>query len=188
MHSRTLRRPAALLALALALSIAACGGGGDSATGPDDSTPRTDTPSALVGEWIYGVMSPTDFHDAYTGEWLDNAYGTSVLFGFTADGRYTQDILIYSSIGGCRTQIFVHNEGTTTVNGDEIRVYPTQGRIVSKDSCNQQHNYDRPDDLAAKRGDLYTWEFEQSEVDGRTYLIIHIDGNEASRSSFRPVD
>lgn len=187
MPSRLLRRPAALLALAL--SLAACGGDGGSATGPDDDAPpRTDTPAALVGKWIYGVVSPTDFHDAYSGEWLDNAYGTSVLFGFTADGRYTQDILIYSNIGGCRTQIFVHNEGMTTVQGDAIRVYPTTGRVISKDSCNQAYNYDRPDDIAAKQGDLYTWEFEQSDVDGHTYLIIHIDGDEASRSSFRSAD
>ena len=187
-HALMLRNALRLgVAAAIITNFAACGG--DSSTGPGGvgDTPRTATPSELVGTWIHGLISPTDFYDANTGEWVDNAYGTAVLFTFTADGRYTQDILIKSSAYSCRTQVFVHNEGTTAIDGGEIRVYPTKGRVISRDNCNDAFNYDRPDDIARKQGDRYLWDFQVNPDDGQTYLTIDV-GESGNLAYFRPAE
>jgi len=184
-----LLRNALCLAIAAAIitNFAACGGDSSTSPGGVGDTPRTDTPSELVGTWVHGLISPTDFYDANSGEWIDNAYGTAVLFTFTADGRYTQDILIKTSAYSCRTQVFIHDEGTTAIDGNEIRVYPTKGRVISRDNCNDQFNYDRADDIAGKQGDPYLWDFQVNPDDGQTYLTIDV-GASGSVAYFRPAE
>jgi hypothetical protein len=172
---------------ALVATLAACGGGDSSSTGPGGNTPRTDTPAELVGGWVHGFISPTIIRDADTGDWVDSGYGTSVLFTFTADGRYTQDILIKTSAYSCRTQVYVHNEGTTTITGNEIRVYPTKGRVVSRDTCNDRFNFDRADDIGRKQGNLYLWHFAENPEDGKTYLMIDVNAS-GNLAYFRPAD
>ena len=186
MRALAIRRALRAGVLAAGMLLVCAGCGSDSGTGPND-IPRSDTPPELVGEWLFGVISPTDYHDASSGQWIDNAYGLSVHFEFTGGGRYTQAILIHSYIGSCRTQIYVYNEGTSVVDGSTIRVYPTKGRIRSKDSCNEQYNYDRPDDLAAKQGDTYLWSLEENPNDGKTYLMIRFPEEEGV-SAFRRAD
>ena len=149
-------------------------------------TPAARVPDALVGRWQFGTISTLNFYEKGTGRWLDNAGGVGVFFTFTPDGRYTQGVLIKSTMYSCTTQVWIYNEGTVVFEQSTFRVYPTSGRVRSQDNCNQRYNFDRPDDLQRKQGDLYSWAFERNANDGKTYLMIGVKGDMVNRSSFRP--
>jgi hypothetical protein len=180
------RRSLALSTLFVASSLAACGAEA-TATEPPAGGSGDPFPAQLQGSWIYGVISPTNFHDAYTGEWLSNAYGTSVLFEFAPDGRYKQSILIYTSAYACRMQVFIYNEGRAEVQGDVIKVFPTKGTIRSQDDCVVANNYQRPDNIASRQGSVYGWTFKLHD-DGKTYLLIGPNNDMSSPSFFRHVN
>lgn len=189
-RGRTSRRALATASLLFAAAVSACGHEVNAATGPGDSNNNggggnsSAFPAQLVGTWIYGVISPTNFYDAYTGAWVSNAYGTSVLFEFGANGTYKQSILIATSAYSCRSQVFVYNEGRAVVEGSSIKVYPTKGTLRARDNCVAANNYDRPDNIAAKQGSVYGWTFKLHD-DGKTYLLIGVNGDMSNPSYFR---
>jgi hypothetical protein len=192
----------AFAAAALLVSAAACAT--DSATGPDagpdgggsnaggggggSSTNGSRPPASVLGTWAYGSLSTIDYYNASNGAHIGNGYGTSVLFKFTADGKYEQTIYISSTVYSCRTDVFIYNEGNVKWEATQFRVYPTKGRVRSSDTCNARFNFDRDDDIKSKQGDLYSWAFERNASDGKTYLMIGVDGNTETRSSFRPAN
>ena len=197
-------RPRRAIAAALLLAAAACTA--DAATAPDGgetpATPSTpgaqspggtqDTggkpPSTVLGSWVYGALSMNDYYNASNGTYVGNGYGTSVLMKFTADGKYEQTIYIQATTYNCHTKVFIYNAGTVKWGATEFRVYPTSGRVRSSDTCNAAFNYDRPDDIARKQGDVYSWAFERNASDGKTYLMIGPNGTTENRSSFRPAN
>ncbi len=185
----TARRALATSSLVLAAVLAACGTDAGAATGPGDDNNNGGGngavfPAQLVGTWVYGVISPTNFHDAYTGAWIDNAYGTAVLFEFKPNGTYTQSILISTRAYSCKSQVFVYNEGRAVVEGAVIKVYPTKGTIKARDNCVAANNYDRADNIAAKQGSQYGWTFKLHD-DGKTYLLIGVNNDMSNPSYFR---
>lgn len=121
------------------------------------------------------MVSPSGYVDAYTGQWLDSAYGTSVMLEFQVDGRYQQTLLIKTSAYACKTQVFIYNEGTAVIDGMTIKTFPTKGRVKALDSCVARNNFDRDDDIARKQGTRYTWRFgpnASNPNDSTTYLIL----------------
>lgn len=178
-----------LLATALLLLSATLAACGTEPTANNDAPggPSTPAPAQLVGDWIYGVISPTNFHDAYNGSWVNNAYGTSVFFEFAANGTYKQHLLIYTSAYSCKTQVFTYNEGRATFDATSIKLYPTKGVVKARDNCVPKNNFDRPYDAAAHQGDVYGWRFDTHPVDGKTYLLIGVGGNMSNPSYFRLV-
>lgn len=187
-RGRTSRRALATASLLFAAAVSACGNEVNAATGPGDNNNGDGNnaafPAELVGTWVHGIVSPTNFYDAYTGAWVSNAYGTSVLFEFGPNGTYKQSILIATSAYSCRTQVFVYNEGKAVVEGNTFKVYPTKGTVRSRDNCNAAYNFDRADNIAAKQGDLYGWTFKLHD-DGKTYLLIGVKGDMSNPSFFR---
>ena len=189
------------IAAAMLLAAAACS---DSATEPASAgeTPGTPTgtpngtptqsgtaaPANIPGNWVYGVLSMNDYYNVQNGSYVGNGYGTSVLFKFTADGKYEQSIYIEATTYSCHTKVWVYNAGTVKWGASEFRVYPTTGRVRSSDTCNAQFNFDRADDIARKQGDLYSWAFERNASDGKVYLMIGPNGTTENRSSFRRAD
>jgi len=188
---RALRRTFALTTILLATVAGACGSTAGATEPPDGGNNGGGNgavfPSELTGSWVFGLISPTDFYNASTGEWIDNAYGTAVLFDFKPDGHYTQSILIKTSAYNCRMQVYIYNEGRAEVDGALIKVYPTKGTVRSRDTCNAANNYERPDDIARKQGDKYGWTFKQHD-DGKTYLLIGIGGDMSNPSFFRHIE
>jgi hypothetical protein len=171
------RRAAALAICAVAL--AACGG--DSSTGPgggggvDPDTPRSAVPQELARGWMYGLISPTDFWDDHTGQYLGNAYGAADYYTFSSDGHFTELVYIYTQVYSCRTQVWTQMEGTVVVSGSAITKYPSKGQYKVADTCSQRNNYTRPmtaSELREKQGQTATWGWETDEYSGKTYLVI----------------
>ena len=190
--------PRRAIAAALLLAGVACTAdaatapdGGETPATPPSSTPGTPgstAPPNIPGSWVYGVLSATDYYNASNGSYIGNGYGTSVLMKFTADGKYEQSIYIEATTYNCHTKVFIYNAGTVKWGATEFRVYPSTGRVRSSDTCNAAFNYDRPDDIARKQGDVYSWAFERNASDGKTYLMIGPNGTTENRSSFRPAN
>ena len=179
---------AGALALCLTTVMAACGSdsstgpGGDSNDGPGGNpggTPGTEVPSELAGAWRYGSISPTNFWDDHTGQYMGNAYGFGDFLSFERSGRYTRLVYIYTNSYGCQTQVWTQMEGTVRVDGFTFALYPTKGRYKVADNCAASRNYERPmtgDELAEKQGDLYNFTF--ANENGRSYLMIGVGDSE----------
>ena len=178
------RRSIAVTTLLLAGALAACGAEATATEPPAGGGSGDPFPAQLQGTWIYGIISPTNFYDAYTGQWLSNAYGTSVLFEFATEGKYNQSIHIATSAYSSRMQVFIYNEGRAVVEGNTIKVYPTKGTVRSQDNCVVKNNYNRPDDIASKQGSVYGWTFKLHD-DGKTYLLIGPNNDMTNPSYFR---
>src|SRR5262245_28991330 len=184
MHISISRLTRGLAAASVALLFAGSGcstGDSTDSTGPDSPNPGPTTPSGspvpsqLVGGWVYGMRWPASDGYACTGQWLDNAYGTSVMFEFASNGTYRQSLLIKTSVYSCKMQVFIYNEGKAIFDATTIKTYPTKGTVVAHDTCTAANNYTRPDDIAAKQGQRYTWRFGKnadSASDPQTYLIL----------------
>jgi hypothetical protein len=138
------RRPT-LLGLGIVLALAACGGGGDGGTGPSH-TPRTDIPSELVGTWYQGSVSSTDYYDPGSGSW-GTPSGTGVAYTFSGDGIYRHTGVIQSSLYGCSQVVIGWDKGTAAVDGAQLTLTSTSGRLKSEDNCAADNNYDKSIDI-----------------------------------------
>jgi hypothetical protein len=170
----------------LLTTMVACESSASTMVDPDPE-PATNVPAELIGQWLHGIVSMSGYVDAYSGLWLDNAYGTSVMFQFAPDGTYKQTILIKTSAYSCRMQVYIYNEGKATFDGAAIETYPTSGTVKSMDTCNAANNYTRPDDLTRKQGQSYGWHFGKNANnpdDAQTYLILGV-GAQQSPAYFR---
>jgi hypothetical protein len=178
---RSARRSAARAAVLLSAALlTACGG--DSSTGPGETpvfdTPRTEVPDVLVGRWMYGSISPTNFWNDHTGQYAGNAYGFADHITFQENGTYTRLVYIYTQNYGCRTQVWTQMQGTVTVDGETFTLYPGVGRYKAADTCIARYNFDRAmtrAELAEKQGDGYDWFFQTES--GRTYLMVGPEGS-----------
>lgn len=141
-------------------------------------------PAELLGTWVHGSADSARVADAHATTWVSDADGTSMRFEFGPNGTYKQSILVTTSALSCRTQLLVHNEGTTVLDGNTLRVYPTRGTVRSRDTCDDSRNFDREDDVAIKQGDLYGWNLMLHD-DGETYLHIGAKGDMSRASNFR---
>lgn len=157
--------------LVLAIGTAACSD--KNSTGPDNpGTPVTDVPANLSGEWVYGMISPTNFWDDHSGQYSGNAYGIGVWLNLQPNGRFTQLVYIYTQQYNCRTQTWTQMEGTVTVSGSQISFYPTKGSYKASDNCVASHNFQRSmsaSELSAKQGETWAWEIDTSSGQPKLY-------------------
>ena len=170
--------------------LAACGGS-DAATGPGGpggETPRSELPSALVGNWRYGVVSPSNFWDDHTGAYAGNAYGISDYYEFAAGGTYKRLTYIYTTTYSCHTQAWTEMQGTLTATGERFVLYPTQGRYKVASNCSSSSNYTRPmtaAELAGKQGEVWLW--GRTVENGRHYLVADVpDGDDPAYYERQP--
>lgn len=106
------------LALALALTLAACGGGVDD----DLDTPRSDISAPLAGEWFTGTLSTLQYYNPTTGEFQDPS-GSGFYYVFDEDGGYETGAVIDSTVAGCTMRLLGTERGTLTQSGADLTVY-----------------------------------------------------------------
>lgn len=179
------------LALVTALSLAACGG--DDATNPGNGGGGGggggNVPAALVGEWNYGAISPTNFWNDHTGQYAGNAYGVGAWFTFASDGSFDLFVYQYVQNYNCTTQIWTRMRGPMDESNGIIALYPTKGDYKVADNCIASHNYKRAmtsSELADKQGEQWAWEFAVNPNDNKTYLMLGWAGSGQSYY-FQPV-
>lgn len=183
MRPLSLSRRASFACVTLTLLTLLAGCGGDNSTGPGAGGPGGDLgdgngdpiPTELVGQWNYGTISPTNFWNDHTGQYVGNAYGVGAWFTFKSRGAYEQFIYIYTQSYSCVTQSWTWLRGEMTVDNDVITFNPTSGVYKAADNCIESHNFRRnmtAEELQAKQGEQWQWYFAENPIDHLTYLMM----------------
>jgi hypothetical protein len=162
-------RSTAVLCLALS-TVAACA----DATGPDgasggDKTPKTTVPSELVGTWLNGSVSPTNFYNPSTGSW-SNGYGTGLFYRFNTDGTFEYGWQTYSTLYSCSERATVYRKGTVTVDAAShtIQLYTTSSVVHGESTCSSTPSYTKP---GPTDQETLIWDWDKDEY-GHTYLML----------------
>lgn len=113
---------------------AACGDGGVELT-----TPRSELPEPLVGDWFTGTLSSIQYYDRDTGEWQDPS-GEGFYYVFSPDGEYETGAIIDSTVSGCHMRLLGNEFGTVTTDGPfadagTLTVYRHQIKVNVTSSC-----------------------------------------------------
>lgn len=104
-----------LIAIVLSSLFAHCQKDKDSAGGYGDG-PRTDIPSGLQGNWMYGNFSMTEYWSQNPGEYLGNAVQFAIAFKFNANGTFEQYFTSSAVSGTVVTYQQSLTKGTVEIN------------------------------------------------------------------------
>ncbi|THF68182.1 hypothetical protein E7T06_17770 [Deinococcus sp. Arct2-2] len=83
----------------------------------------------LLGSWLYGTLSSTEYYDLNTNKWQD-ASGASEIVTFLASGHYERTRLLSLTTYSCTSKAYFYEKGTVKMAGDKITYRPSEG--VSK--------------------------------------------------------
>jgi hypothetical protein len=139
---RSVRRfgllPAACLVFVLVAQAAACQEGGRA------DAPRTAVPDILAGEWYNGSSPLSYYRDRATGAWYNRGASMGGGYRFRPNGDYEEWSVVVNEFGACKTVFYHEVQGTMTVEGATVTLYPVSGRETLDSSCFPTNNYDRP--------------------------------------------
>ncbi|SMB82901.1 hypothetical protein [Deinococcus hopiensis] len=113
MFQKAARAALTLAALPLA-SAAPAAQGGSPVTAP------------MLGSWVYGTLSSTDYYDPTTDRWQD-ASGATEIVTFMANGRYERTRLLSLTTYGCTSKLLIYEKGTVKIGGDRVTYRPQEG-------------------------------------------------------------
>ncbi|UGQ10601.1 hypothetical protein LO772_27750 [Yinghuangia sp. ASG 101] len=136
-------------------------------------------PAELVGVWKTGSASPTTYQDAVTGAFAP-ASGTHRELTIKADGSYSQNGLLQSTVYSCTTSLFVAEEGKATVQGDKITFKPDKLKTTMQNTCSESGNYANRD--GEKRTVVETFELTEDEYGP----LLRLTDPEGASSDYRP--
>lgn len=119
----------------------------------------------MLGSWLYGALSSTEYYDRTTNKWQD-ASGASEIVTFLADGRYERTRLMSLTTYGCTSKIYFYEKGTVNVAGDKITYRPSEGvnkGYTCKPSNSWQTNKINPE----------TWFFQfEKDSNGADIMVL----------------
>jgi hypothetical protein len=159
------------------------GGNGNFGNGP-----RSEVPDALVGYWINGSSSISNFWN-YDGTYAGAAYELAVGYMFYKNGDAKEYFYYTSTSTYCRTQVLGYKEGT--VKFDEgaktFTFYPANGNYRGYNSCGSSHSQDfgqtkqyASDELYPTKKSTYT-NYELKTVNGKQVIYVpYSDGSSAN--------
>jgi len=107
-------------------------------------------PPDLVGTWSIGTLLATEFQDIQTGAFSDPT-GNTESWAFAADGTFTHGLYVQVAFGACTSRVYAYEEGVAVVDDDLLSTTPRAGRLIGKDNCNEENNYDRAPNLVPRR-------------------------------------
>lgn len=136
---------------------------------------QSSTPTEMVGEWRWGTINPTTFHDSSTGAYLGHGGGISMYFTFKADGSYHKYFYYENSpTAGWTTKVWSESEGKIVVEGDTFTLKATKGHYLSQDNRVAKYNINRDmtaEDLKNEAKSKYRWSMGKDAA-GKTVMLI----------------
>ncbi|MCF2534028.1 hypothetical protein [Yinghuangia soli] len=154
------------------LGDAGTGGGGDVKGGP--------FPKELVGTWTYGSVSGFSYQDAITGAYAP-ASGNNAKLVIKADGSFTEDGLLQSTVYSCTTSLFVQQAGKIKAPGaDKLVFTPSKVKTSMQNTCSKSGNFTNRD--GEKTAKTYTYALKTDQY-GLTLELTMEDGGVIS---YRP--
>jgi hypothetical protein len=155
----------------------------------EDITPRSEVPTQLVGKWLYGSFSMTEFWQ-YNGSYSGNAFELAVAFDFKPEGNVEFYFVTGGTTYGCRTEALVYKKGTVRFNDDSsFTIYPTEGRARGfyKGCASSYQNYDKKMERTDLPPETYYYTLER-DSSGKQQLVIRFKQNDTNSSNFRPAN
>ena len=148
-----------------------------------DPTPTSYVPSEVLGQWLYGTFSMSEFW-SYDGSYLGNAFELSVAFTFSADGHYEQFVASSVNNYGCRSDGFSYFKGTVNFyESDSFTVHPTEGNFRGFYNCTPQYNFNRPAASSELADQTFYYSFETDEL-GKKWMLIRFHPDDEYPSYF----
>lgn len=159
------------------------------AAGP--AKPATNNiPAELVGKWLNGTFSMSNWWSYDGKKYLGNPYTRSVAFDFSKSGEAKFYLIIKTNSGYCTTEAFTFLEGTITINEAQrsFTLVPTKGNYRGFYSCAPGSNFNRPAKPEELKSTTYYWTMEKGN-DGQKQMVIRFSpGTEAAGSYFKPTE
>lgn len=142
-------------------------------------------PPALVGKWLNGSFSMSNWWTYDGKKYIGNPYTRSVAFHFTEQGTAEFFLVIKTHTGYCSTEAFTYHKGKIKVNeaDQSFTIYPEKGNYRGFYSCASGSNFDRPAKPEELKPSTYYWSFEKTE-DGRQWLVIRFSADKSSPGSY----
>ncbi|NUU24805.1 MAG: hypothetical protein HOV68_25365, partial [Streptomycetaceae bacterium] len=170
--------------------VTACGGDGehedlsvvlgqDSGDGGGDGGGGGSVPKELVGVWTTGSVSGVDYQDAITGAYAPPS-GDNAELTIKADGSYSENGLLQTSMYNCTTTLFVTQEGKTKVEGDKITFKPSKLKTSMKDTCVKSSNFENRD--GDKKARVNTFAVGKDEYG----IVLRLTDADGATSDYRP--
>lgn len=103
--------------------------------------PRSAVPDELVGYWLNGTSSITNFW-GYNGAYQGAAYELALGYQFYKDGRAREYFYYTNTSYNCRSQVLGYKEGTVEIDleNNTIKFYPADGNYRSYNTCSSSQN------------------------------------------------
>jgi len=147
-------------------------------------------PTELVGKWLNGTFSMSNWWSYDGKKYIGNPYTRSVAFNFSKDGKAEFYLAIKTHTGYCSTEAFTFLEGSVSFDEAEhsFTVTPSKGNYRGFYSCAPKSNFNRPAKADELKPTKYYWTME-TDTNGQRYMVIRFKpGTETSGSYFKPTD
>jgi len=138
-------RSTLVLLLATCLLFTACSKNKDGDEVLIHDTPRTDVPDELVGKWLNGTFSMSNWWSYDGKQYGGNPYSSSRAFNFSANGDAEFFQIIKTFNGSCSEEAFTYFKGTVEFNeaGGYFTMHPQRGNFRGFYSCAANRNFNR---------------------------------------------
>lgn len=130
--------------------------GANQSDGNYGNNPKAPVPDELVGYWLTGTSSITNFWD-YNGSYGGNALELAVGYRFFKNGTAKQYFYYTKTTTYCRDQVLGYREGTVVFNSADktFRFYAASGNYRRFDACGSQQTPGYGVKKQYGQGDLY---------------------------------
>jgi hypothetical protein len=139
-------------------------------TKKEESTGANKIPAELVGKWLNGTFSMSNWWSYDGKKYIGNPYTRSVAFNFSEKGEAEFFLVIKTHTGYCSTEAFTYQKGKVTFDeaNQSFTVIPEKGNYRGFYSCASGSNFDRPAKQEELKPTTYYWSFETNEYNART--------------------
>lgn len=147
--------------------------------------PRSVVPDELVGYWIAGVSSISNFW-GYNGSYQGPANEIAVGYMLYKDGRAKEYFYYTSTSTYCRTQVLGYKQGTVKIDVEarKFEIYYANGHYRAFNTCGSANppgfgetkQYTAAELSPAKKANLNSWTIQ--EVNGKQTLVVPIGDGE----------
>lgn len=156
-------------------------------TGPESSTitSRQPIPEELVGKWLNGTFSMSNWW-AYDGrEYIGNPYSRSAAFHFSKNGDAEFYLAVKNHTGNCSTEAFTYFKGVVSFNDAEksFTMTPAKGNFRVFYSCTPRLNTDRKAKAEELKPTTYYWSMETDAQD-KTWLVIRFSRDKNAAATY----
>jgi hypothetical protein len=154
-------------------------------TAAEKKAPTNKVPKELVGKWLNGTFSMSEWWSYDGKKYLGNPYSRSVAFTFSANGEAEFFLVIKTNSGYCTTEGFTFQKGNVVFDeaAQSFTLAPASGNYRGFYSCAASSNFDRPAKPEELKPATYYWSFETDDY-GKKWLVIRFSPDKTAPGSY----